>query len=85
MSVPIQSDRGKGVSCEISVTEITFEIDSEYWAGEAISITLMFPSVNGSPLLARCSGHVLRVEPSPAGWRIDATIERFTFSGSSSS
>ncbi|HUJ13776.1 MAG TPA: hypothetical protein VL284_08300 [Thermoanaerobaculia bacterium] len=83
VSVPIVTDRGKGITCEMSLTEIAFEIDSSFAAGEEITMTLSF----WGPLAvkAECSGRVLRATPAGQKWRVEATIERFTLAPPSSS
>jgi len=83
VSVPIVTDRGKGITCEMSLTEIAFEIDWTYAAGEALTMTISF----GGALAvnAECRGTVLSVVPAGKRWRVEASIEQFTLARRSSS
>jgi len=67
----------------MSLTEIAFEIDSTYAAGEEITMTLSFWGPQA--VKAECRGRVLRATPAGEKWRVEASIERFTLAPQSSS
>jgi len=70
---------GIGETCDISETGVLFETDhSPFRVMDPIEFDLVFLSLDEDAHYVRCQGMVVRVEPSPVGWRIAAAIDRYT-------
>ena len=62
MTRPVQLERGKGVTRNISISAVFFEIDMEYDPGNKFNFTIELDGPADKTLMLRCRGAIVRVE-----------------------
>jgi hypothetical protein len=62
MMRPVQLDRGKGVTRNISTSAVFFETDVEYEPGSDIIFAIELDGPADKTLMLRCRGEIVRVE-----------------------
>jgi hypothetical protein len=59
---PVQLDRGKGVTRNISTSAVFFETDVEYAVGSEILFAIELDGPAGEKSMLKCRGEIVRVE-----------------------
>jgi hypothetical protein len=70
----IRSERGKGLTRDISVSGVYFETEEPHSAGAAILFTLVLEYSEPMPLRLSCVGEVLRVDTHGDTFGVAAAI-----------
>ena len=74
VSLAIETERGKGLTRDISASGIYFESEQPYTAGARIHFALVLEYSEPMPLRLSCTGQVLRVDTHGNTFRVAASI-----------
>ena len=74
VSLTVETERGKGVTRDISAAGIYFETEQPHASGAPIRFTLVLEHADPTPLRLGCAGEVVRVEPRGAAFGVAAAI-----------
>jgi hypothetical protein len=78
-TMPVQLERGSGVTRNVSATGIYFVTDVALERGVALDLTLDFNNYPGGPLRVKCRANVVRIEPRDGKNGVGACISHFEF------
>ena len=63
MTLPVEFERGSGITRNISTSGVFFETDKVFSAGDPIRLTLVLePTFPGIPTCLHCQGQIVRAE-----------------------
>lgn len=63
LALPVELERGRGITRDVSVSGVYFETDQSFSLGESIRLTLVLERVYpGRPVHLQCQGQIVRVE-----------------------
>ena len=62
VALPVQTNKGPGVTRDVSASGLYLITDQPLTAGESLDLTLDFPDREGAPYRLRARGTVVRVE-----------------------
>jgi hypothetical protein len=63
VALPVELERGKGITRDVSVSGVFFETDLSFSLGAPINFCLVLEHVDqGGPIRLRCHGTIVRVE-----------------------
>ena len=63
MTLPVELERGSGITRNISTSGVFFETDKVFSAGDPIRLTLVLePTFPGTPICLHCQGQIVRAE-----------------------
>ena len=74
LSVAVETERGKGVTRDVSASGVYFETAELHTAGAPIRFTLVFERSAPGPLRLSCAGEVRRVDANGGSFGVAATI-----------
>jgi hypothetical protein len=78
-TMPVQLERGSGVTRNVSATGIYFVTDVALERGVALDLTLDFNNYPGGPLRVKCRANVVRIEPRDVKYGVGSCISQFEF------
>ena len=78
-ALPVELEKGFGITCDISASGVFFETDAPVTPGNALNFSLDFSDAPGGPLRLVCQGLVVRVEERGGKIGVGASITNYRF------
>jgi hypothetical protein len=80
LALPIETNRGRGVTRSIGPASVTFAISASFEPGDAVRFSLSLPAGGGTePLEIFCSGSVRAVSLDGMSFVVEASIDHYDF------
>lgn len=76
--MPVLTERGKGITCDLSSSGILFETDGSFSPGQPIEFSIVLEHLySDRPVCLKCKGSIVRVEKRGKKIGVATTIDSY--------